>query len=376
VGAKDRRKGKAEREAEHPSRWLSLDDARRSAKRLVGKAVWEHVRSGAGAERTLEANEAAFRRRAIWPRVLRDVGAIDRRVTVLGAEIASPVLVAPMGYHRLFDPEGELATARAAAARGTIAAFSELASVRFEAIAAATTGPKWLQITVLRDRDRTRALVERAVAAGFAAIVVTVDLPVLGRRPAEIRAGFALPAELALANHDTIGPDGAPRLATWDELTPDPRATFADLGWVRSIAGVPVVVKGVLRGEDADACVRAGASAVVVSNHGGRQLDGAPASLDALPEVAAAVAGRAEVLVDGGVRSGADVLVALALGARAVLVGRPVLHGLAAGGELGATRVLELLDGELEAAMALAGCARAADVPHDLARPAPVSARA
>ncbi len=371
MGGKDRRKGKDRREADAPSRWLEVEDARKAAKRRLAKAVYEHARAGAGNEATLAENEAAFRRRAIWPRVLRDVAACDPSTTVLGAALRVPVIVAPMGYLRLFDPEGEIAMARAAEAAGTILAVSELASVRFEDIAAATASPKWLQVCVVRDRGRTRAIVDRAAAAGYAAIVLTVDLPVIGRRPREIAAGFALPPDLALVNHGAVGDDGAACPATLDDLTPDATLTFRDLEWLRGVAPLPLVIKGILRGDDADLAVRHGAAAVIVSNHGGRQLDGAPAALDALPEVAAAVAGRAEVLVDGGVRSGADVLRAIGLGARAVLIGRPALYGLAGGGQAGVERVFAILEDELRATMALAGCRRVSELPRDLVRPTP-----
>jgi 4-hydroxymandelate oxidase len=377
VGGKgERRKGKERGAEPSPARLVTLHDVERAAKRRLPKAVYDHLRSGADAERTLAANEAAFQRRVLWPRTGRDVRGRELATRVLGVDVAMPILVAPMGYHRLVDPEGELATARAAAAAGTILAISELASVRLEDVATATPSPKWLQLCVVEDRARTRALVERAAAAGYQAIVVTVDVPVLGRRPRDVRAGFAVPAELALVNHREPTAEGAPGAegsapVGFDAVTPDAGFTFADLEWLRSIAPLPLVVKGILRGDDADLAARHGAAAIVVSNHGGRQLDGAPASLDALPEVAAAVAGRCEVLMDGGVRSGTDVLTALALGARAVLVGRPVLYGLAIGGEAGARRVLEMLRDELSAAMALAGCRTIEDIDAGLVHPAP-----
>lgn len=373
VAKAERRRDKERGEAEAPARWFQLGDAEKAAKRRLPKATYEHIRSGAGDETTLAANELAFQRRAIWPRVLRDVGDCDPKTTVLGVEVRLPVLIAPMGYQRLVAAEGELAMARAAAAAGTILTVSELASTRIEDIAAVTPAPKWMQLCVLRDRARTQALVERAAAAGYAALVVTVDVPVLGRRRREASAGFELPPELALVNHEGgLDDNGQARAPTFDDVPPDASFTFADLDWLRAIAPIPLVVKGILRGEDAELAVRHGAAAVIVSNHGGRQLDGAPASLDALPEVAAAVAGRAEVLLDGGVRSGADVLKALALGARAVLVGRPALYGLAAAGQAGAERVLALLDEELRAAMALAGCPSVGEIPRDLVRPTPL----
>jgi 4-hydroxymandelate oxidase len=282
----------------------------------------------------------------------------------MGTEVSAPILVAPTAYHCLADAEGECATARAAAAARTVLCASTLATRTLEEIAAASgAGPRWFQLYVFKDRAVSERLVRRAEAAGYAALVLTVDTPRLGRREKDVKNGFGLPPGLRLANFDgelAREPAHAPgvsgiALYARDQL--DDSLTWEALAWLRGITKLPVLVKGVLAAEDARLAVEHGASGVIVSNHGGRQLDGVLATADALPEVVAAVDGRAEVYVDGGVRRGADVLRALALGARAVLVGRPVLWGLAARGEAGVAHVLEMLREELELAMALAGVA-------------------
>ncbi len=288
----------------------------------------------------------------------------------------SPVLVAPTAFHELADPGGESATARAASACGTVMVVSTFATQTLETVAAAAPGAsRWFQLYVHKDRGWTRELVDRAVAAGYRAIVLTVDFPVLGFRRRDERNRFALPPNVVLAHSPEASPrhaDGEPAgsaLAAHARNAVDPAVTFDDIGWLREVSGLPVVAKGVLRGDDAAACVAAGAAAVSVSNHGGRQLDGAVATADALPEVVDAVAAagaQAEVYVDGGIRSGVDVLRALALGARAVMVGRPVVYGLALDGEAGVRDVLETLADELVRAMALCGAPDLAALDRDL----------
>jgi 4-hydroxymandelate oxidase len=354
-------------------RLLTASDFERAAKKALSPMAYDYYRSGADAQRTLRANRRAFRRYEIWPRVLVDVSALDLRVTVLGAEVAAPILVAPTAYHRLADPDGELATARAAAAAGTLFVASTLATTSIEDIAAASAGPKWFQLYVHKDRGFTRSLVERAQAAGYRAIVLTVDTPVLGRRLADVRNGFALPPGMAMANlpDDQAlhrGPGAGSTLSGYVASRHDASAGWGDLGWLRSFTSLPLVLKGVLRVDDAERAVEHGIEGLIVSNHGARQLDGVPATLDALGPIASAVGGRCEVFLDSGVRWGTDVLKALALGARAVLVGRPVLWGLATFGQAGVERVLGLLREELERAMALSGCPRAAAVDGDLVR--------
>jgi 4-hydroxymandelate oxidase len=335
------------------------------ARARLPRSVWDYYAGGSGDERTLRDNLAAFARVRLRPRALVDVSRVRLATTVLGTPVALPVLLAPVAYQRLAHPEGERAAARAAAAAGTVMVVSTLATTSLEDVAAAAPGaPRWFQLYVYKDRAVSEALVRRAVAAGYRALVLTVDTPRLGRRERDVRNGFGLPPHLHLANfagsRDADEPEHAPGasgIASYAAAHLDDSLDWRALGWLREVSGgLPVIVKGVVTGEDAHLAVEHGAAAVVVSNHGGRQLDGCVATLDALPEVVDAVAGRCEVYVDGGVRRGTDVLKALALGARAVLMGRPLLWGLAAAGEAGVRRVLELLAAELELDLALAGC--------------------
>jgi 4-hydroxymandelate oxidase len=366
---KDGKNGGREGKAKRPRKLLTIADWQRAARQRLPRPAYDYFRSGADDELTLERNERAYDDWVIWYRVLRDVSAPRLATTVLGQEIQSPILIAPTAYHRMAHPDGELGTARAAAARGTILVASTLATTSLEEIAEATRAPKWFQLYVHKDRGFTKSLVERAEAAGYDAIVVTVDTPVLGRRLRDERGGFGLPEGLRMENLVAALAEGPPDGSTLSHYVADRHdasLTFADLAWLRELSHMPVVVKGVVRADDAAACVSAGVAGIIVSNHGGRQLDGAPATIDAVSGVVDAVGGRADVLVDGGIRRGTDVLKALALGARAVLVGRPVLWGLAVGGEAGVVAVLELLDKELARAMALAGCASVAELDRGL----------
>lgn len=322
--------------------------------------------TGADDELTLAANRAAWGHWRIRPRVLRDVGAVDTGTTVLGSPVRSPVLVAPAAYQRLADDDGERAMARGAAAAGTVMTLSTMSTVTLEDVATAVPGsPRWFQLYVHVDRRDTERLVDRAEAAGYTALVVTVDTPELGHRTRNGEGGFVLPEGMPVANLvDTGGQAG--RISDYAATMFDPSLTFEAIAWLVARTSLPVVVKGVLRGDDAAAAVDAGAAAICVSNHGGRQLDGAVATADALPDVVAGVAGRAEVYVDGGITRGTDVLRALALGARAVWVGRPVLWGLAAGGADGVRDVLERLTEETRLAFALAGVRSVHDATPDL----------
>jgi isopentenyl diphosphate isomerase/L-lactate dehydrogenase-like FMN-dependent dehydrogenase len=336
---------------------LSLDpdltnvfDFERRAAESLADGPRAYFSGGAHDERTLDDNRAAFVRRRIVPRVMTDVSAVDPRVQVLGREWRFPVFVAPTALQRMAHPDGEMATARAAAARGITFTLSTSASTDMADIAAAG-GPRWYQVYLLADPGARRDMVERAVGLGYEALVMTVDLQRLGRRERDVRARFQIPPGVQLPNIAVaagVEPDLAPSVPFVDRLTWD------DLAWLAGF-GLPVIVKGVLHPDDARLAIEHGAAAIGVSNHGGRQLDGAIASLDALPAVAEAVDGRVPVLMDGGVRRGTDVLVALATGATAVGIGRPAIWGLAVGGEGGVGQVLDLLTGELEQAMALAG---------------------
>jgi 4-hydroxymandelate oxidase len=354
---------------------INLADFERAAESALDPMAWRYFSAGAGDERTLRENRLAFERRLLLPRVLVDVGRRSLATTVLGRPLAWPVVVAPMAFHGLACSDCEAATARAAASLDTVLCVSTMANLSLEQVrAAAPDSRQWFQLYVQRDRGVTRELVARAAAAGYEALVVTVDTPLLGRREGDVRHGFRLPPHLApgnLALDDAAaalvhGGTEHSGLAAHFARTTDPSVTWRDLDWLRGLSPLPLVLKGVLRPDDARRAADEGAAAVVVSNHGGRQLDGAVASLDALPAVADAAGDRLEILMDGGIRRGTDVLIALALGARAVLLGRPVLWGLAVGGEAGAARVLALLRDEVDLALALTGCASPAEVTSDL----------
>jgi 4-hydroxymandelate oxidase len=334
-----------------------VDEA--GARRRLDPAHWDFFAGGAGDERTLGANVEAFGRRRIVPRVLRGTGERDLRTGLLGCELTMPVLIAPTAFHRLAHPDGEVATARAAAAAGTVLVVSMAATQPVEEIA--TTGALlWFQLYPQPDREFTTTVVRRAEAAGCRALVVTVDSPVFGRRERDVRNGFLdLPSGLACENMRDA--DGRIR-----DIVMDEGLSWDSIAWLRSRTHLPIVLKGVLHPADARLAVEHGVDALIVSNHGGRQLDGAIASLDALPAVVEAVGGRLPVLLDGGVRRGTDVLVALALGATAVLVGRPVIWGLTTGGADGVRSVLEGLRTELDRALALAGAARPTELGADL----------
>jgi len=341
--------------------FVNVDDYEAAARERLEPGAYGYVAGGAGDEHTLRGNAAAYQRWELRPRVLVDVGTVSAATTVLGSEVALPVLVAPTAFQRLCDPEGELATARAAAGAGTVMTLSTLSSVTPAELAAAAPGAtQWFQLYWSRDRGFTQGLVEAAVEAGFAALMLTVDLPVAGRRERDVRASFALPDDLPLPNV----PQALRRENFHQALhaVVDDTLTWGDLEWLSSICPLPLVVKGVLTAEDALLAAEHGAAAVVVSNHGGRQLDGVPPALHVVPEVVEAVGERVEVLVDGGIRRGTDVLKALALGARATLAGRAVLFGLAAGGEQGVADVLRLLCAEVELGLKLLGCTSPAEV--------------
>lgn len=346
---------------------MDLDELAREAEAIIAPSAWDYYAGGADDELTLVDNVDAWRRMRLRPHVLRDVSDVDTATTVLGTRVAAPVLVAPTAYQRMAHDEGEAGTARGAAAADTVMIVSTLATTSLEDVAAAVEAPRWFQMYIRRDRGWTRELVQRAVASGYRALVLTVDAPVLGHRRRDERNRFSLPEGMEMANIGSAVPevDGS-GLAAYAGDQFDRTLTFDVIGWLREESGLPVVVKGVHRGDDALSAVRAGAAGVVVSNHGGRQLDTAIATADALPEVVEAVGDDAEVYVDGGIRRGTDVLKAVALGARAVLVGRPILWGLATGGPDGVTAVLDHLREELVRAMTLCGASTVDDLDRDL----------
>lgn len=347
---------------------MDVDGLRQRAQQLLGPAAFDYYVGGADDEVTLAENETAWQRLRLRPKVLRDVSDVDPSTTVLGQSVAAPILVAPTAYHRLAHDEGEAATARGTAAAGTLMCVSTLATVNLTDVAAAApAAPRWFQLYVGRDRGFTEDMVRRAVDAGYSALVLTVDFPVVGRRWRDERNKFTLPDGMAMANVGKPVPtvDGS-GLAAYAASQLDASLTFDDITWLRDCSGLPVIVKGVLRGDDAVRAIDAGAVGVVVSNHGARQLDTAVATADALRDVTESVGHDAEVYVDGGIRRGTDVVKALALGARAVLVGRPILWGLATGGANGVTAVLTELFDEFTRAMVLCGATSPAEITPDL----------
>ena len=327
--------------------------------------AYEYLSGGGGNEVTLGLNRARLDAILLQPRVLAGAGAIDTRIEMFGRELPHPILLAPTAFHKLFHPEGEIATARGSAAAGATLVASTLSTTSIEEIARAASGPLWFQLYVQRDRGFTRELVERAEKAGCQALVITADTPVLGTRDRERRAGMALPPGLEMANLRGLAAaaeSGRPFHENIYNPFLAPDLTWKDVAEIRSWTKVPVLLKGILAPEDALLALEHGAAGIIVSNHGGRNLDTAPASIDALPRVAEAVAGRVPVLLDGGIRRGTDVIKALAMGARAVLIGRPYLWGLAVDGANGVRRVVEMLLSELEIAMAFCGAARLSQI--------------
>ena len=337
----------------------NLDDYERAARWRLPPDVYDYYAGGAEDERTLRWNRASFGRFMLRQRVLIDVSRIDPSVTLLGERMTMPVLLAPAAFQRLAHPDGEIATARAARSAGTILVASTLSTCPVADIAR-EAGALWLQLYVFRDREITRALVERAEAAGCRAICLTLTVPVQGNRERDARNGFALPAGVEMANFAGLRqaqfPDaGGSRLNAFIGQEFDPSLSWDAVAWLRAITTLPIVLKGILTPEDAVLALEHGADAVIVSNHGGRQLDGGEPTLLALPRVAAAIDGRIPVLMDGGVRRGTDVVKAVCLGATAVLIARPYLWGLAVGGQQGVEDVLGILRREIERTMALLG---------------------
>ncbi len=318
---------------------VNLAEYEMLAREKLHLSIFDYVSGGANDEVTLRENRQAFERIQILPRVLVDVSQRDSSTTILGQTVSFPVMVAPMALQKMNHPEGEIAVTRAAGAAGVIMILSTLGSSTIEEVAAAATGPLWFQL-YFRDREVSQELVQRAEDSGYKVICLTVDVPQLGRRERDVRNNFML-----------LGAGGAA-----GQPGPDASLNWNDVDWLRSITHLPIVLKGIHRPDDALHAVEHGAAGIIVSNHGGRQLDTVPAGIEMLPEIVDAVGHQIEVYMDGGIRRGTDILKALALGARAVLLGRPILWGLAADGEAGARRVLDLLRAELDLALALSGC--------------------
>jgi L-lactate dehydrogenase (cytochrome) len=377
------------------ARAFTIDDLRRIARRRLPRAVFDFVEGGAGDEQTVVRNRAAFERLLFQPKVLVDVSKREQATVVFDNRIETPVLLSPTGMAGLCWPKGEVAAARAAHEAGTIYTLSTHSSCSIEEVAAGAPGPLWFQLYVWQNRDLTRSFVERARAAGYRALLLTVDVPVISRRERDLRNGFTVPPRLTARNvldtvrrvgwirrvlfgprltlANLVGAPGAPRtdivtLAGVANRQVDPSIAWGDLVWFRSLWSGPLLLKGVLTAADARRAAEHGVDGLVVSNHGGRQLDGVPATIEALPEIVDAVGGRIDVLLDGGVRRGADVVRALALGARAVMVGRPYLYGLAAGGPAGVRHAIETLAREVDQVLALVGVPRVGDLDRTIVR--------
>jgi L-lactate dehydrogenase (cytochrome) len=378
------------------TRAVTIDDLRRLARRRLPRAVYDFIEGGSGDELTVTRNRAAFERLLFEPRVLVDVSKRDQSTVVLGERVETPVILSPTGMAGLSWPKGEVAAARGAHDAGTIYTLSTHSSCSIEEVAAGAPGPLWFQLYVWQNRDLTRSFVDRARAAGYRALLLTVDVQVVSRRERDLRNGFTIPPRVTLRNvvdtlrrvgwvrrvlmgqprltlANLVGAPGAPRtdivtLAGVANRQVDASIAWADLAWFRSLWSGPLLLKGVMTVADARKALEHGVDGLVVSNHGGRQLDGTRATIEALPEIADAVGHRMEVLLDGGVRRGADVVRALALGAKAVMVGRPYLYGLASGGQGGVRRALEIFMREIDHVLALSGVPRVADLEPSLVR--------
>lgn len=350
-----------------PADIAAVGDYQAYARERMSEQAWAYLAGGAADELTLQDNRQAFDRLRLRSRVLQDLRGGNTRLRLFGQDYEHPIFVAPVAYQKLAHADGELACVLGASALRAGMVVSTQASIELETIAAQAQTPLWFQLYIQPDRDFTAALVRRAEAAGYRALVLTVDAPVSGIRNREQRAGFALPAGIEAVNLRgmrplavSADPSASSLLLGGPLLNAAP--TWADLAWLRAQTRLPILLKGILSAADAEQALAAGVDGLIVSNHGGRTLDGLPATIEALPEVAAAVQGRVPVLLDGGIRRGTDILKALALGANAVLVGRPCIFALAAAGAVGVAHVLQLLRAELEVAMALTGCADLASI--------------
>ncbi len=370
-------------------RVANVDDLRRIAKKRLPGGVFDYIDGGAEDERTMRGNVSAFEDIDFRPEVLRDMSKVDTSSTLLGRSVPFPLVLAPTGFTRIADPEGELAVARAAARAGLPYALSTLGTRSIEEVAAVSDGPKWFQVYVWRDRGLVKEMLDRSRDAGYEAICITVDFATLGRRERDVRRGFTLPPKIGLdtildgaihpkwtldfvrsepivfANVTGAGVgDGTDAIALGDYVDDqlDPSLSWGDIEWFRSAWNGPIVIKGIQRVEDAGRAAAAGVDAIALSNHGGRQLDGSPAPFRLLPEVVDAVGDEVEIIVDGGIRRGSDIVKALALGAKACMTGRPYLYGLAAGGERGVDLVLNQFGAEVRRTMTLIGCSNIDEV--------------
>ena len=350
---------------------VNVFDYEAAAREKLPKIAFDYYSSGANDEITLRENHTAYERIRLKPRVLKDISKRDIKITLFGETISMPILVAPTAFHRMAHPEGEVAVARAAGKAGTIMILSTLANSSIEEVMAEAVGPVWFQLYVYKDKQATKSLIQRAETAGCKAIALTVDAQIWGRRERDIKNRFRLPEGLSIKNlssgsdHFPDGESGS-GLASYVSWQFDPALSWKDVEWLCANTKLPVLLKGVMHPEDARLAVDHGAAGVIVSNHGARQLDTVPATIDALTDIVEAVEDRIEVLIDGGIRRGTDVLKAIALGAKAVGVGRPVIWGLAQDGEDGVKRILDILRKDFELAMRLCGCTSVKEISKDL----------
>lgn len=350
---------------------LNISEFEIAAKEKLTQMAYDYYRSGANDEITLKENCDAYKKIFLKYRVLVDVSIRDLSTKVLGQKISMPVMIAPTAFHKMAHPEGEVAVAKAAGRSGTIIILSTLSNSDVEAVVKASSGPVWFQLYVYKDREVTREIIQRAETAGCKAIVITVDAPVLGTRERDVRNQFNLPEGLSVKNLLPAGKENLPiiessGLSGYVQTHLDPSLNWKDLDWIKKITKLPVLIKGIACAEDALLSVKHGVDGIVVSNHGGRQLDTCRATIEVLPEITEAVQGKLEILIDGGIRRGTDVIKAVALGAKAVLIGRPVIWGLAVDGENGVKNVLEILRNEFDIAMALCGKDSVSKVNKDL----------
>jgi 4-hydroxymandelate oxidase len=340
---------------------VNLFEYEKLALQKLANMTYDYYASGADDQITLKENRNCFQKYRLRPKMLIDVSKRDLTTTILGQTLSMPILIAPMAFQCLANPEGEVATAKAASKFDTVMILSTMSTKSIEEVAEVNS-KRWFQLYIHKDRGLTEALVQRAENAGYTALCVTVDAPLMGKRESDVRNQFTLPLGMELANLKTMNDLKIPEvtkesgLFAYFQQQIDASLTWKDVEWLQSITNLPILLKGILRGDDAVIASKLGINGIIVSNHGGRQLDTAIASINALPEIAEAVGDKLEVLVDGGVRRGTDVLKALSLGAKAVLVGRPILWGLAINGQEGVNQVLQLLRHELDLAMALSGC--------------------
>lgn len=351
---------------------LNLNEYEELAGALLEKPAYDYYRSGANDEITLTENLEAYKRIQLYPKILVNVEKRDLTTTVLGQEISMPIMIAPTAFHKLACPSGEIATAQAAEKNRTLMVLSSLSNTSPEEVASATSGPLWFQLYIYKDRNLTKSVIQRVEQLGYKALCITVDAPLLGRRERDIRNRFSLPNGLTIATVGDYLEKAMAQSAKNSSLNLyftsllDQSVTWKDVDWIRSISKLPIILKGVHRPDDAIKAVQHGFDGIVVSNHGARQLDTVPGTIDLLPAISEAVDNQLEIFLDGGIRRGTDVIKALALGARAVLIGRPILWGLSVDGSEGASDVLRLIREETDLAMALCGISAVSEATKDL----------